>query len=372
MSVTVPTSWGQVPRYTHHPVWTVVARTEAGASLVLPIAGEDPGQLVKDAGTYPRTTLDVQVPEKYLNPHTVSDVLMPFTTTVTASFGYTDPTSGVTASVVVATLRLIQTTAERPGGALSLSCVDLSSIVEGNPTPLDTTYAGGTTLVASIVTAVTNALAGRAPVLVNQLTAAQNAMLVPTAYSWQGPPWSSHVEPACDLLGAEAFFDAAGRLVLRPVPVKAGSALYTLTSGDGGVLTGMRSTVERAPNAVSLVYDRAGTPVVGAWVDTRPGSPTAVAGGYLVRRIVEDRKGRPSAADADNAAKAYAQRVVGRVRTVEYRAVPVPWLEPGDTIGVEPVDKGPTELHVVQSVNLPLNHDPMTVTTRDAAYVGPI
>jgi hypothetical protein len=363
----VPATWPAIPTNLHRPVWTVTARNAAGLALVLPVGADAGSQLVKDAGQYPRTAATIYVPEKYLNPHTPSALLMPFTTTLTITFGYT--VQDITSSVVVALLRLIATTAERPGGLLQLDAVDASSVIDGAATARVITPAG--TCVQAITDALAMAGIVPAPVLVNQLDAAHTAQPVPVGYSWTGSPWAN-VEAMADALGAECFVDAVGRFILRPVPT-VGAPVYTFRTGQGGTLTGMSSVAARAPNAVTLSYDQGtGAPIYGDWSDTRPSSPANIATGYGVRRVVESRAGRPTQAAADAAAKAYGIRLAGGVRQVEYRTVPVPWLEPGDTIAVEPVDKGPLESHVVQSLTLPLDHDAMTLTTRDPAYFGPI
>lgn len=374
MSVTVPASWPTIPgRGQHRPVWSAVARSYYGAppkAMDLSLTSSDPGTLTKDAGTWPRTQLQLTVPEREANPHTVSDVLMPWATTVALTFGYVDQ-SGQPSTVLVATVRLIVTEADRPGGLLRLTCADRSSLTDAAQVAATQTYVAGTTVRAAILAAAAMDGLGAVSEL-NQLTGAQNAVTVPTGYSWYGSPWKA-IEDLADLIGAEVFYDAAERLVLRTPPVPAITPLFTFTGGGAGVLTGMSSRVERAPNSVALVYDRANAsgPVIGLWNDTRTG-PTQLGGVYGTRRVVEERTGRPAQVQADAAAKAYGTRVAGRVRTVTYRAVPVPWIEPGDTIAVQPVDKGTAELHTVQSVTLPLNHDPMTFATRDASYLGPI
>lgn len=370
--IPVPAAWASVPRTQHRPRWSAVARNGYGTpqAVDLPLTSNDPGELVKDASRWPRTRLDLTVADTLAGPHTLDAALMPWATTVRLTFGYVDA-SGQPASVLVATVRLVTTEAERPGGLVRLECADRSSLTDAAHVAPAVTYAAGTTIRAAILAAA--AMDGLGAVVeLNTLTAGQNAATVPAGYTWHGSPWQA-IENLADLIGAEAFYDASERLVLRSPPVPGSTAVFALTSGDGGVLTGMASRVERAPNAVALVYDRsnAAGPIIGTWTDTRPG-PTLYGGPYGIRRLVEERDGRPTQAAADAAAVAYARRVAGRVRQVTYRSVPVPWLEPGDTIAVEPVDLDAMELHTVQSVALPLSFDPMTVTTRNPALSGPI
>jgi hypothetical protein len=304
------------------------------------------------------------------------------------------------------------------------------------------------------------------------------------------------VERIMDEAGAEAWFDALGRLVLRPVPTQVLPPDLTLrVGGDGGTVTGYASSRRWGPNRVVLnyetpagearaarkfttstttaaagqvacnaapqtatalylsttapdganvgnllaglragdrvrlvdddaalpkprrvVYRVTGTPTTagavitipvavvravkadssaawwpagtdldvlvtlrerhrtGTWEDTAPTSPTRVSGPYgrhtYREDVTVDRGELPSQADADSAALNMARRVVGRLRGVAVRAVPAPWLLPGDTVRLTMLG-ALTEDHVVQAVEHPLTGlDVMTVTTRDAAYTG--
>jgi hypothetical protein len=113
---------------------------------------------------------------------------------------------------------------------------------------------------------------------------------------------------------------------------------------------------------------------VGRWEDTRAASPTRISGPYGRHTYREDlpveRGELPDQDDADAAALAMARRVVGRLRGVTVRAIPAPWLLPGDTVRLTMLG-GLTEDHVVQAVTHPLSGlDVMTLTTRDAAYTA--
>ena len=274
----------------------------------LPLAGTAPRTLVKDASQWPRTRLDLTVPEAQLNPHTLDAPLMPWATTVRLTFGYVDPLTATPYSVLVATVRLMETTAERPGALLDLTCADRSSLTDGAMQAADVTYPGGTTVANAIIAAA--ALDGLgAPVVVNALTAGQAAVAVPARWKWNASPWQA-IEDLADLIGAEVFYDAAERLVLRTPPVPSSTIAFTFDPGTGSTSTRMKSTVSRAPNAVALVYDRSNVsgPIIGTWTDARISSPSIVPRPYAIRRLVEERTGRPSLAQANAAATAYATR----------------------------------------------------------------
>jgi hypothetical protein len=113
---------------------------------------------------------------------------------------------------------------------------------------------------------------------------------------------------------------------------------------------------------------------VGLWEDTVTTSPTRVSGPYGRHTYREDlpveRGELPTQDEADAAALGMARRVVGRLRGLTVRAVPAPWLLPGDTVRLRLLG-GLTEDHVVQAVTHPLSGlDVMELTTRDAAYTG--
>lgn len=443
----------------------------------------DGSELRWDASRWPRTTADLVLPT------TITPTLLPGA--VSAYGGRCTLTvgqvwRGQSWTFTAATLAVAKVDVDRPDAQVRVSLVSLEALVnEDRRDTVEDTPAG---LVSAVVRGIVERTLGTVAV-VNTL-GALDVSLTAGQYQLDGDVWPT-VERIMDDAGGEAWFDAAGRLVLRPVPVVAAPALTIAVGGDGGALTGYSSSRTWGPNRVALVYttpdaqptlrytwqaarstapaagrvsvntadardatviylnrkgtsdqdvaetyagmqsgdvirvvqeitngpDRVlryrvtGAPTIGAavvsvpvtlgayrtgepqnlsavtvamvirgrrrvgvWEDTRPTSVTYVSGPYGRHTYREDyqveRGTLPSQAEADAAALAMARRVTGRLRGVTLRAIPAPWLLPGDTARITMLG-GLTEDHVVQAVRMPLpGLDVMEVTTRDAAYAG--
>jgi hypothetical protein len=448
------------------------------------------GTLTWDAGEWPRTTLRLTLPTT-ITPTLLPAAVSAYGGRVTLTMGrtYRDRVETFTA----ATLAVAQVDVSRPDGQVRILATSYEALV--NEDRYDTATDSDAGDLRDVVTAMVRRTLPDVQV-VDQLGAVGSTILPEGAYSLAGDVWPS-IERIMDDHGAEAWFDALGRLVLRLVPTPATTPNLTIrVGGDGGTLTGYDSTRRWGPNRVSLVYstppyegrtrhqftdvttgtspgmvgvnnanpaaatlvrvhrqDLDGTDVadqfaglvagdrvrlvddsatlpkpsrvvyrvtapptltasvvsipvqvvravkaptapplfpvdtdldvlvtinprrrVGLWEDTSATSPTRVAGPYGRHTYREDlsvdRGELPSQAEADAAALAMARRVVGRLRGVSVRAVPAPWLLPGDTVRLTMLG-GLTEDHVVQAVEHPVTGlDVMTLTTRDAAYTG--
>jgi hypothetical protein len=448
------------------------------------------GSLAWDASRWPRTTLRVVLPTT-ITPTTLPPALSAYGGRVTVTIGRRY--RGRDESFLAATLAVAQVNINRPDGRVEVLATSLEALVNEDryDLPANTDAGDLRDVVAGIVRRTLPTVT-----VVDELGALGATIVPEGAYVLEGDVWPV-IERLMDDHGAEAWFDAAGRLVLRPVPVvKTTPDLVVKVGGDGGTLTGYASTRRWGPNRVALVYstpayegrtrhqftdlttgtssgmvgtnaanpgaatlvrvhrlDVDGTDVadqfaglragdglrlvddagaltkpsrvvyevtgpptlsasvitipvrvvravkassspplfpvdtdldvlvrikarrrVGTWEDTVTTSPTRVTGPYGRHTYREDlpveRGELPAQDDADAAALAMARRVVGRLRGVEVRAVPAPWIIPGDTVRLTMLG-GLTESHVVQAVEHPLTGlDVMTLTTRDAAYTG--
>ena len=326
------------------------------------------GTLTRDAGQWPRVTCEFTVPGA-ITPEITAPPVSPFGGTVVISQGIRTSDGrdllAVTASLVVTGVAI-----DRPSGDIVVSAASYEAVVNEDRQDSKSASAAGTG-VQLVTTAVQRTLGGTWPV-----SAAVSADRAFGAGAWQydGDVWPT-IEDITTAVGAEAYFDAGGGLVIRDRPAKTSAPAVTLRVGEHGALTGYSSNRRWAANRVAMVYDDGTNRVVGVWQQNDAASPARVTGPYgrhTAREVITVPAGQlPTAANANAAAKTQAGRSAQRFRSVELRAVPAPWLEPGDTVEVGMF--GLTERHLVETVMLPLSGlDVMTVTTVDSTYLGGI
>jgi hypothetical protein len=447
---------------------------------VTPLEGS---RLRHDAGMWPRGGADLILPTT-ITPSMLPASISAYGGRVTITLGA--KWRGREHVFTAATLAVAEVDIDRPDARVAVHATTFEALVNEDRYTEETPTPAGK--VSAIVSGIVARTLGAVPV-VNTL-GALDVSLVAGAYVLDGDVWPV-VEEIMTQAGGEAWFDAAGQLILRPIPV-VGAPTLEIAAGRFGALTGYSSSRVWGPNRVALVYQspaaknlglyyrwtaartaapasghvsvntanpldativyvhrvsasgqdvaesfagfragdtltvgqevpnapdkrlryivsRAGTigpsvisiPVelagsqgtepagdadvevgiriaarrrVGMWEDTVATSPTRVGGPYgrhTYRETIDvDRGALPTQTQANANALAVARRVVGRLRTVDVRAIPAPWLTPGDTVRLGMLG-GLIEDHVVQAVELPLpGLDVMTVTTRDAAYTG--
>lgn len=169
-------------------------------------------------------------------------------------------------------------------------------------------------------------------------------------------------------LGGRVFADARGQFVAAPVPTLEDPPVWSVHSGDGGVLVEPQHTLERKGvyNTVvaSGVQDN-GKPPVGPVVvsDEDPVSPTYVKGPFGQVPLFYESKLLTTIPQCEKAARGILATRLGLKQKVTASAVLNPALEPDDVISVELPD-GTTEPHVIDSITYPLTGGPMRLSTR--------
>lgn len=366
--ITHSAAWDAYPATTFRPAVRVTAHGDAhlGASVDVPVTD---GWVLKDATQYPRTHVQVTTADPSIVPYNVASVLSPFGGWLKVEYGYTD-SAGVTTYITVADGPITRVSSARPGGLITIEAADAAVFATQKVPATDPAWNyvvdnQAWNLAQAAGQGWPLGVYGTNSVDYTALTAAQLAIPIPSGYVWKaGQSCWSVCEAMCDLMGAEAFYNENRKLIIRPTPT-IGPPVYTFATGEGGTLTGYETTLERTYNAVYLAYSNG---VTGTWIDN--GATSTMAPGYYGEyALYETRDGTPTQADANAAAREYARRAKGTGRTTTLRAVPVPWLEPGDSVNVDP-DGQPTEQHLIQSVSIPLGLDVMTVTTRNAIATG--
>lgn len=342
----------------HAPRWHV--RTSDGQDWTRLLTD---GQITKTSGRSPRTTASITLTERG-KPGALDQGLLPLGRDVILSYRIHPYAEEIT----VATGRLTNSSLQRDASTWVMEIADHSAVVAidlTNPTQWGTK--------PSAVDAAIRALVLRTlPSATFNITGPSIGASVPADLKWDGDPWAI-IEGLSQGTGSEAYFDASGVCVVRAEPTIGLSALDRLAVGNDGVITAYSIEHEAAYSRVEIRYEDKSTPpvvVLGVWEDHRADSPTAVAriGRVALREDHASLLGLPSQDAANSAAAALAQRAAGRGRRAVVRHIPRPWIEPGDTVEVV-LSGGPTELHFVESVDIPIRPDVQVTTLRNYAYL---
>ena len=154
------------------------------------------------------------------------------------------------------------------------------------------------------------------------------------------------------------YWDDGGRLQVR-TPPDPSTPVWDVTHGPDGVLVSLGRQLSRdgVYNAVVARGEAASetAPAYGVATDNNPASPTFFGGPfgrvprfYSSPFIVTD-------AQAVQAAEGILQRVRGLVYQVDFSAIPNPALEPLDPVRVSYTDGAPAEIHIIESLTIPLS-----------------
>jgi hypothetical protein len=160
-------------------------------------------------------------------------------------------------------------------------------------------------------------------------------------------------------IGAEAYFDVAGNLVIEDAPLLGQTPVWTVDASPSGVLlSGDRARDRSRTYNVVVVYPSSvsGTspysPVVVA--DTDSTSRTYVGGPFGRVPYRYTSAAVTSSAQATIAAKALLNRIKAVNAALNVETVVNPALDRGDVITVLTPD-GATELHLIDAVTIPLD-----------------
>lgn len=198
----------------------------------------------------------------------------------------------------------------------------------------------------------------------------------------QADPWADGIEVFADAVGAEAFMDRYGRLVIQDVPDPANQPVaWRFVEGKNCVVTSLtRKYDDSTPNAVVITNETPDAALIRAVVvDTDPESPTyygpdednPVPGGYGPRPIWESNPLITSTSQATIVAEAKARLLFGGTEQVLVSIVPNGAIDEGDLIYVERERSGFRDVMVVQSFPVPVTYkgtmDLVCITRRTVA-----
>lgn len=349
----------------HRPVFSVDVM--AGDTLVvadLPIGG---GSVTADAGADVRSSCSITVGDIMYLPKIPSAPLAPYGNRLRLKRGIRY-TNGVIEWVQIGTCAIDEPSGDRDLGPVNVTAKGLEAVLQGQQ--LTEPYTTGGTL--SHVDAITDLVADVMPDAVVD-SSGVTGDVIPATKSWDvgADRWSACRELAT-VIGAECYFDGEGTLIIRdlpPAPVLA-TPVWEVAAGPGGVMVGddLGMSLSGVYNGVLCMSDGNavdGAPPVSALVvDDDPASPTRWGGPIGKRPKIVKSPLYQDVPQCTAAATALLPQVLGPNRTVNLKAVPNPALEPGDCIRVVHLD-GTAELHIVQSLTIPLGPDgDFTIATR--------
>lgn len=319
----------------------------------LPIAG---GSVKVDASSDIRYTCSVTVADIRYLPRLVTDPLAPYGNILRLRRGLSF-TNGAVERVPVGVFVIDQVGGDLDIGPITVTGKGLESILQANRLTESYSTAGAISHVDAITDLVTEvmptAVIDSSGVTGDQATATK-------VWDVDSDRWAACRELA-RAIGAEVFFDAEGMLVIRDLPPAPADAtpVWEVAAGDGGSMVAAEVTVSRAGlyNGVRCQSDGNAVdntaPVSDQVVDMDPLSPTRWGGplGKLLKIIKSPLyKDVPQCTAA---ATRLLPLVLGPNRRIALKTVPNPALEAGDCIRVV-YDVGPPELHIVQSLSIPL------------------
>jgi hypothetical protein len=168
-------------------------------------------------------------------------------------------------------------------------------------------------------------------------------------------------------IGAVVYFDAVGKAHLAKIKSLGDNPDWTLSGGDGGVISSTARTRSQGNTYNAMVVEgenSSGTvSVSAAAVISDPQSPLLYGGPFARRPRYYRSPLISTQSQADATALALLSKVSGQARTVTIDSLPHPGLDAGDIIRVE-VTPQSWETHIVDSFDLPLGPGKFTVNTR--------
>lgn len=310
-----------------------------------------------------RCSLDCIDPDGNLTPKTAASLLTPYGTEIRPYRGV-KYTSGVLAGsfevVPLGVFRLSQATVrDQVGGSpdISLDAYDLSRTVSRAKFADVYTVATGTNLVTAIQTIIQLSL----PDTQFDTTATSMTATTPIVFDASSDPWQA-CQTIAQSVGMEVYFSATGRCKVAP-PVDIDhlpAPVFSYVEGNHCTMLDLEVVFTDDPgfNGVIVVGESADSTVPAVrsvmW-DTEPSSPTYYLGPYgKVPMFITDSN-ITTQADADAAAAAALNQVLGFSSQLQITATVNPALDANDVIQITRDRSGVNAKYAIDSLTIPLN-----------------
>lgn len=347
--------------------YTATAKTYLDGDLLgeIPIVGDSTGIIKVNSRQRVRRQADLEVPERYW-PTTDGDLLSPWGVElrvwVTISQG-----TRTFPEIPVFTGRVEQVTRERRTGKVKVRALDRFAQIndEGfeqlRSLPVGAITAGITTLIHEVYPDAT----------VTDTTG--STATIPTGLMWRDGDGSrgQAVDDLALAIGAEVIELPDGNFVIRPMPSLSNSPVWTVATGEGGVIVRDAQTIARTgvANRWIVVGEQTTAAAPVRAVVTEQYGPLAYGSpfGRVVRKVSSPLIG--SYGQAVAAGEAYRVRVRGLARTRDVTVIANPALEAGDVLQVEVPADDSREWHIADEFDVPLTPlaPTMTIGSRSEA-----
>ena len=341
----------------------------------------DGGSVTLDITAATLARADLQVSDPAYVPQTSADVLAPYDNEFAISRGITYA-DGESELVQLGLLRIEEV--EIQGGAdvqMSVSLLDRSNRVAEARFEQEMSFGAGSDYADTIELVV--AMAMPEPVVTDFPDLDQQ---IPALYAEEGGnPWE-FAQDMAKSLGMDLYFDAAGTLVMRPVPDLASDPVAYLVEGESGLSVKptlldvtkrwSRTDAHNRWTVVGENPEEEGEAPHGVATDDDIESPTRYDGPFG-RKPAETYSSPFITTDeqAQDAAEGMKQKEMGTVQSVDFGAIVNPAFEPGDIVHITRTVRDPRNLdrlvaiaderHIIDSLTIPLDAaGTMTGTTR--------
>lgn len=249
------------------------------------------------------------------------------------------------------------------GTAIKVHVTDLSRAIKRNVWQQPFTVAGGTNYGTAAQQMVVNRLPDQTVFAISSTTRTTGGPLI-FGLQQGGDPWQDIMELA-QAIGFEAFFDAKGVFVFRPVPdPRIGDPVWTFgdPSNPQIVEASRELSDEQTFNDIVVIGQATASAnaVSAEAFDNNPASPTYILGPYnrVTQRLTFTNIFAQDQAQA--AANATLYNSLGAADTVTITVVPMPALEPGDIVKIVSSNINVNGTYMVNSMTISLSPgDPM-------------
>ena len=305
------------------------------------------GTVTLDRTAAQRGRCSVTLAEPLQIPTPTGGILTPYGYELAISRGVRYP-SGTVELIPLGVFPIQTSTLDGVTRLTSISAIDRSQMVVDARLEDAVAIAAGTNYATAIQTIIGNAVSGLTFNFV-----ATTYTTPDLVFEAQADRWATCVNMATSI-GCELYFDGTGVCVLRAEPTFSAVPAWTLSEGEGGLLTGAELAMDRGPayNRVIATGENTSLATVprGVWTDTDPSSPTFYDGGFghKPRFFASSFITTPDQAASAAASIGTAQK--GVARSLSMSAVPQPALEPGDLVLVRRDAIGVNEVHALDSI----------------------
>lgn len=275
----------------------------------------------------------------------------------TTAVGGSTGTGSIT-SVVSSTAVTSRGGGQTGGGAsIKIHVTDLSGSIKRNAWAMPFTLPGGMNYGAAAKAMVLDRLPSQTDFAISS-TNVQTPLLV---YGMQqgGDPWQD-IQDLATAIGFEAFFDASGIFVFRPVPdPSVGDPVWEFDETSNPLVSEASRELsnEQTFNHIVVMGQSTSTqnPVTAEAFDNNPSSPTYILGpfGEVTERVTFSTVTTQDQAQAT--ANALLFNSLGGADTVTITCVPMPALEPGDIVKVNILDVNADGNYMINSMTTSLS-----------------